>query len=309
MKRTSAKSKSPKSPSAGAAENQPSPTREVAPNAGGAKPPASAGEGAPTIDPLVLAEQLKQLRLPTFREEHQSLAEHAAREHWTHTRYLAELAARECHVRTRNRVVRLLRNSKLLAGKTWEQFKWSRLPLTVVRQFELLRTGSFLDQRTNVLIFGKPGSGKTNLLCALGDELARQGRQVCFTTCQMLVQQLLTAKRDLRLERFIKSLAKFEALILDDLGYVQQSREEMEVLFTLLSERYERGSVLLSSNLAFSKWDQIFKDPMTTAAAIDRLIHHSVIIELSSVESYRWEEAYKKQQQQQRTPEDSENES
>ena len=110
----------------------------------------------------------------------------------------------------------------------------------------------------------------------------------------MLLQELLRAKRDLRLERVIKKLHKFEALIIDDLGYVQQSREEMEVLFTLLSERYERGSVLVSSNLPFSKWEQIFKDPMTTAAAIDRLIHHSVIIELN-IPSYRLEEAKKKQ--------------
>ena len=132
------------------------------------------------------------------------------------------------------------------------------------------------------------------LLNALGDQLVKQGRAVCFSTCQMLVQELLRAKRDLRLERLIKKLNRFEALIIDDLGYVQQSREEMEVLFTLLSERYERGSVLVSSNLPFSKWEQIFKDPMTTAAAIDRLIHHSVIIELN-IPSFRLEEAKKKQ--------------
>jgi DNA replication protein DnaC len=108
-----------------------------------------------------------------------------------------------------------------------------------------------------------------------------QGRSLLFTTCSLLVQQLLIAKRDLRLPKMIKQLSSFEGLIIDDLGYVQQSREEMEVLFTLLAERYERGSVLLTSNLAFSKWDQIFKDAMTTAAAIDRLVHHSVIIELN----------------------------
>ena len=129
------------------------------------------------------------------------------------------------------------------------------------------------------------------LLSALGDQLVRRGRSVLFTTCQMLVQELLRAKRDLRMERWIKKLSKFEALIIDDLGYVQQSREEMEVLFTLLSERYERGSVLLSSNLPFSKWEQIFKDPMTTAAAVDRLVHHSVIIELRKIRSYRLDEA------------------
>ena len=186
-----------------------------------------------------------------------------------------------------------MRNANLLAGKTWDQFKWSRLPLHLRQQFETLRSGDFLNRQDNVLIFGKPGSGKTMLLCALGDQLVKQGRSVCFSTCQMLVQELLRAKRDLRLERLIKKLSKYEALMIDDVGYVQQSREEMEVLFTLLAERYERGSVMLSSNLPFSKWAQIFKDPMTTAAAVDRLVHHSVIIELN-IPSYRLEKAEEK---------------
>ena len=248
----------------------------------------------PTIDTSKLPDQLKELRLPTFRETHLSTAEQAAREHWTHTQFLTDLVEKECQARSQSRILRLMRNANLLVGKTWDQFNWSRLPLHVTQQFETLRQGDFLNRQDNLLIFGKPGSGKTMLLSALGDQLVKQGRAVCFATCQMLVQELLRAKRDLRLERFIKMLQKFEALIIDDLGYVQQSREEMEVLFTLLSERYERGSVLLSSNLPFSKWEQIFKDPMTTAAAIDRLIHHSVIIELN-IPSYRLDEAKQKQ--------------
>src|SRR5205085_4462431 len=106
---------------------------------------------------------------------------------------------------------------------------------------------------------------------------------------------LLLAKRDLKLSRLLKRLAGYEVLILDDLGYVQQSREEMEVLFTLLAERYERGSVMLTSNLPFSGWEAIFKDAMTTAAAIDRLVHHAVIIELN-LPSYRAEQAKKAKQ-------------
>ena len=106
------------------------------------------------------------------------------------------------------------------------------------------------------------------------------------------IAQLLAARRDLRLDRLIKKLGRFDAIILDDLGYVQHSRDEMEVLFTLLAQRYERGSVLITSNLPFSKWEQIFKDPMTTAAAIDRLVHHSVILELN-VSSYRMAAAKK----------------
>jgi DNA replication protein DnaC len=153
-----------------------------------------------------------------------------------------------------------------------------------------LLSGEFLDRRDNVLVFGPPGSGKTHALYAVAQELVRLGRSVLATKCSLLVQELLKAKRDLRLKELLRALSRWEGLLIDDLGYVQQSREEMEVLFTLLSERYEQGSVLVTSNLAFSQWEQIFKDPMTTAAAIDRLVHHSLIVEMN-VASYRVESA------------------
>jgi DNA replication protein DnaC len=181
--------------------------------------------------------------------------------------------------------------------KDLANFDLKRLPTKGARSFRTLLDGTFLDRRENLLVFGKSGSGKTHLLCALGQELVQQGRSVCFRTCSLLVQELLIAKRDLKLSRHLKALSRFEALIIDDLGYVQQSREEMEVLFTLLAERYERGSVLLTSNLPFSQWETIFKDPMTTAAAIDRLVHHSVILELN-VSSYRLEAAKRSKQKQ-----------
>ena len=155
--------------------------------------------------------------------------------------------------------------------------------------------GDFVDRKENILAFGHPGSGKTHALCAVGQELIRRSegrRKVYFTTCALLVQELLAAKRDLRRSRLLKHLTGYAVLILDDLAYVQQSREEMEVLFTLLAERYERGTVMITSNLPFSKWEAIFKDPMTTAAAIDRLVHHSVILELN-IPSYRMEQAKK----------------
>jgi DNA replication protein DnaC len=189
-------------------------------------------------------------------------------------------------------VERLLRDSRLPLEKSWPALDLKRLPARVVQQARTLLEGSFLGRHENVLVFGQPGSGKTHLLCALGQELMRSGRRVLFATCGLLVQELLIAKRDLKLSRVLKRLAGYEALILDDLGYVQQSREEMEVLFTLLAERYERQSVLLTSNLPFSGWEAIFKDPMTTAAAIDRLVHHSVIVELN-IPSYRAEQARK----------------
>jgi DNA replication protein DnaC len=122
---------------------------------------------------------------------------------------------------------------------------------------------------------------------------------VLFASCNLLVQQLLLAKQELSLPRVLKRLSKYDALIIDDIGYVQQNRQEMEVLFVLLAERYERGSVMITSNLPFSQWERIFKDPMTTAAAIDRLVHHSVILELN-LPSYRLEHSNAKQEHERR---------
>jgi DNA replication protein DnaC len=182
-----------------------------------------------------------------------------------------------------------------------------RLPAKVARQARMLVDGEFVNARENVLAFGRSGSGKTHLLCGIAQELICSGRRVFFSPCSLLVQDLLIAKRDLKLNRYLKRLSGFEVLIIDDLGYVQQSREEMEVLFTLLAERYERGSVMITSNLPFSKWESIFKDPMTTAAAIDRLVHHSVILELN-VTSYRLEQAKTVQQTEGEDHETTENE-
>jgi DNA replication protein DnaC len=240
-----------------------------------------------------LTEYLRELHLPAIRRCFEDKARQAERETLSYEQYLLELVERECQERRENRIVRLLQGSKLPLEKTLENFDLKRLPVKAGRQVKALLDGSFLDRRENVLAFGNPGSGKTHLLSALGQELIRRGRRVAFTTCVRLVQDLLRAKQELRLSRAIKKLAYYEAVVIDDIGYVQQSREEMEVLFTLLAERYERGSVLITSNLPFSKWEAIFKDPMTTASAIDRLVHHSVILELN-IPSYRMEQAKKK---------------
>jgi len=237
-----------------------------------------------------LLQHLRDLHLPAVRECFEETARKAEQESLSYERYLLELVEREVEVRRHNRIQRFLKDSKLPLEKSLASFDQKRLPAKVQRQVRSLLDGTFLDRRENVLAFGNPGSGKTHLLCAIAQELILQGRRVFFCPCNLLVQELLIAKRDLKLTRLLKRLAKFDALILDDIGYVQQSREEMEVLFTLLAERYERGSVLLSSNLPFSKWEAIFKDPMTTAAAIDRLVHHSVILELN-LPSYRAEKA------------------
>ena len=239
-----------------------------------------------------LAGCLKELHLPTVLSCYQELADTARRDAVTPEAYLLEVMQRECQCRRQQRMERLLRESRLPLDKSLGAFDLKRLPGKVSALVRTLLDGSFVDRKENVLAFGNPGSGKTHLLCGIGQELVRAGRTVYFRSTNLLVQELLLAKRELKLPKLIKKLARYQALILDDLGYVQQSREEMEVLFTLLAERYERGSVLITSNLPFSQWESIFKDAMTTAAVIARLVHHSVILELN-LSSYRVEQAKK----------------
>ena len=235
---------------------------------------------------------LKQLHMPTIRRCYEQIAGQARKESLSYEQYLLEVLKLECEVRRENRVARNLRASKLPPSKTFDNFDKKRLPTKVSTHLNVLTDGSFLNRCENVLAFGNPGSGKTHLLCAIGHELIEQGQRVLFISCSQLVQELLIAKRDLAMSKLLKKLSRYDAVIIDDIGYVQHSREEMEVLFTFLADRYERGSLMITSNLPFSKWEQIFKDPMTAAAAIDRLVHHSVILELN-VDSYRMEQAKK----------------
>ena len=231
---------------------------------------------------------LKELHLPTVRDCYEKQADLARHENITYEYYLAEVMEREREVRNHNRIQKMLRESNLPLEKSLDAFEMKRLPSKLKTQIKALIEGSFVERSENLLAFGNPGSGKTHLLCAIGQELIQLGRKVLFTPCSLLVQQLLIAKRDLKLPRVLKSLSRYDAIILDDIGYVQQNREEMEVLFILLAERYERGSLMITSNLPFSKWERIFKDPMTAAAAIDRLVHHSIILEFN-LPSYRLE--------------------
>jgi DNA replication protein DnaC len=223
----------------------------------------------------------KELRLPTVRECYQESVRMAEAEHLSYEQYLLTVIEQECDVRRTNRIGRLLRELGLPLEKTLSMFDRSRLTHALNAQVTNLLDGSFLTRRENVLAFDNSGSGKSHLLCAIAHELIHQEKRIRFTPCSLLVQELLIAKRDLKLARVLKRLARYDAIFIDDVGYVQQNREEMEVLFTLLADRYERGSVMITSNLPFSQWERIFKDPATTAAAVDRFVHHSVIIELN----------------------------
>lgn len=251
-----------------------------------------------TSDPrATLESHLRILKLPTFLSLHEELGRQAEKGGWTFSQFLHHLCESEMAERHQRKIARLQKQSGLPLEKTMASLDLNRFPVPVRRTAAALCDGAFSGRAENVLAFGLPGRGKTHLLCAIAHELIRRGIAVLFIPAYRLVQQLLAAKRDLRLEKELKRLDSFTVVLVDDIGYVQQDREEMEVLFTFLAERYERKSVMITSNLVFSQWDRIFKDAMTTAAAIDRLVHHSVILELNN-SSIREDEAKKRAKQQ-----------
>jgi DNA replication protein DnaC len=246
-----------------------------------------------THDGLIV--RLRGLKLPAFVSHHGDLATRAEREGWGFLRFLGELVELEHQERQVRRIDRLRKSSGLDPDKTLARLDLTRLPAKVRRQVPTLCEGGFVERAENLLAFGLPGRGKSHLLSAIGHELVNRGYSVLFVPTFKLVQQLLQAKRDLTLLAAMRRLDHFDVVFLDDIGYTQQNREEMEVLFNFLAERYERRSVMITSNLVFSQWDRIFKDAMTTAAAIDRLVHHSIILELTG-RSYRGDEAEQRNQ-------------
>lgn len=242
---------------------------------------------------LKLEAYLKELYLTTALKRYEDLAQEGAKESLTHEEYLLSVVEEESQARRTKRIDRWLNDSHIPREKDIGTFEMARLSSGLKQQVSSILQGGFLDHHENVLIFGNPGSGKTHLVCAIGQELIRRDKRVYFTTCAMLLQELLAAKRDLKLPKLFRRLNRYHAIIIDDIGYVQQDKDEMGALFTLLADRYERGSVMITSNLPFSKWERIFKDPVMTAAAIDRMVHHSIILELN-MPSYRIASAKRK---------------
>lgn len=230
---------------------------------------------------------LTDLRLPTIKRLAGDLCSQSDKEGWSAHRLLEALLEHEINERETRRIDRHRNESGLSPDKRLSSFDFAAVPSVSKAQVMALTEGTeWVDRGANVLLFGPPGVGKSHLVCALGHALIDSGRRVLFTRCSDLVQRLQAARRDLRLPQELAKLDRFDLLILDDLSYVRRDQSETSALFELISERYERKSLAITANTPFSQWGEVFVEPAMTLAAIDRLVHHSTILEMN-VESYR----------------------
>ena len=234
-----------------------------------------------------LGMMLSDLRLPTIKRLAGDLCAQSDREGWPGQRLLEALLEHELAERETRRIDRHRVESALSPDKRLSSFDFAAVPSVSKAQVMALAEGhEWLDRGANVLLFGPPGVGKSHLVCALGHALIDAGRRVLFTRCSDLVQRLQAARRDLRLPQELAKLDRFDLLILDDLSYVRRDQAETSVLFELIAERYEHKSLAITANTPFSQWGEVFVEPAMTLAAVDRLVHHSTILEMN-VESYR----------------------
>lgn len=234
---------------------------------------------------------LKQLRLPAVASHWQALQEMACQQHLGYGVFLAELMALEMADREQKKLQRAMKASRLPAEKTLSSFKFAEAPSVNAAQIrQLSEDRIWVDNAYNLILFGPSGVGKTHIASAIGYGLLEKNVKVFFTSTTLMVQMLQQAKADFKLKTVIDRLARFDLLILDDIGYARKSEQETCVLFELIANRYETGSLLVTANQPFSDWDTLFPDKVMAVAAIDRLVHHSTIIKLDG-ESYRSRQA------------------
>jgi DNA replication protein DnaC len=234
-----------------------------------------------------LALMLSELRLPTIKRLAGDLCAQSDREGWPGRRLLEAVLEHEVAERETRRIDRHRAESQLSPDKRLSSFDFAAVPSVSKALVTALAEGhEWLDRGANVLLFGPPGVGKSHLVCGLGHALIEAGRRVLFTRCGDIVQRLQAARRDMRLPQELAKLDRYDLLILDDLSYVRRDQPETSVLFELIAERYEHKSLAITANTPFSQWGEVFVEPAMTLAAVDRLVHHSTILEMN-VESYR----------------------
>jgi DNA replication protein DnaC len=238
------------------------------------------------VPQVLLAHHLKALKLPTFLREYDKQARQCATEGVDHTGYLLRLAELELLERERRAVERRIRQARFPAVKSLDSFDFAAIPsLNKLLVLELARC-EYVERRENVIALGNSGTGKTHVALGLGLAACQKGLAVGFTTAAALVHELLEARDERRLLRLQKQLAAYRLLIIDELGYVPLSSTGAELLFEVFSQRYERGSVIVTSNLPFDEWTSVFGTERLTGALLDRLTHHVHILELNG-DSYR----------------------
>lgn len=244
---------------------------------------------------LLLKANLKQLRLPTMHAEFEKLAREAASANQTFEQYLLRLTELEVTARASNALASRIKQAQFPVEKDLESYDFSAIPsLSKQKVLELARC-AWVRERANLCLLGQPGTGKTHLAVALGLAACREGLKAKFYTAAALVNALEAAQQQYALERLLTKLDKLDVLIVDELGYLSFSRVGAELLFQVFADRYERRSLLITSNLAFSDWGQIFQGERMTAALLDRLTHHCHIFEMNG-ESYRFKESMKEKQ-------------
>ena len=251
---------------------------------------------AQTFEPARNALMLNELRLPTMGRLWTEFAQRSDKEGWPAGRFLSALLEHELAERAKRRIERHRVESQLDTTKTLASFEFAEVPMLSKAHVMALASGdSWIDKGATILIFGPPGVGKSHVACGIGHALIDAGYRVLYTRTSELVQRLQSARQNLQLPQALVKLDRYDLIILDDLSYVRKDQAETSVLFELISERYERRSILITANQPFSGWDNVFPDPGMTVAAIDRLVHHSTIFELNNVESYRSKEALRRQ--------------
>lgn len=234
---------------------------------------------------------LKQLNLTNMYNQWEEIALQAENEKWEYSQYLAALANCELASRQQKRIEAYIRTSGLLPGKTLDTLNFSISKSINPAQITALANNvEWIKKGENLVIFGPSGVGKTHLASAISYRLIEQGVRTLFTSTTSLVQKLQQARRDYKLNDYLDKLNKFSLLILDDIGYVKKDEAETSVLFELIAQRYENRSLIITSNQTFKEWDQVFPDNIMTVAAIDRLVHHATIINITD-ESYRRHQA------------------
>ena len=235
---------------------------------------------------LLLEEHLKILRLPSFVNSYQRVADESARGNRSYTEFLAILAEEEVNKRTENAIARRIKNAKFPVIKTLDAFDFAAQPSVNKKEIIQLSECHFIAEKNNVIFVGNCGTGKTHLSVALGLQACSKGYKVFFDTAASLINTLIEAKNEFRLTKKLAQLCRFDLIICDELGYIPFDRQGTDLLFQLVAARYEQGSIIITTNLPFSDWTNVFNDAATAAAVIDRVVHHSVIIQITG-ESFR----------------------